>query len=244
MLMASGVRFKCLQRSSLSTLSMVTRLDSIVPSDAELDEARRIVGDFNAKGRARGMAKTKCWLESSATPEERAILQALRGDQRHEYMRRFLVCQISDKEAHKQCVSSRTHSNQRAKCETMHQWSYAAIELWLGLRAARSKVSPVLSLSSKRNKVSRSISAATNACEVDVQRWLQQIQQRIQAKSLNSSRVGGSVHVNAEQVSRFVCKLVWSTIFLTIRWIGPVGAFRRNKSCARFPATLLAQRQP
>ena len=103
---------------------MVTRLDSIVPSDAELEEAKRIVGDFNAKGRARGMAKMKYWLESSATPEERATLQALRGDQRDEYMRRFLVYQIQEKEAHKQCVSSRTHSSKRAKCETMHQWGY------------------------------------------------------------------------------------------------------------------------
>ena len=90
---------------------MVTRLDSIQPSDAELVEARRVVGDFNAKGRVRGMAKMKYWLESSATPEERATLQALRGDQRDEYMRRFLVCQIRDKEARKQYVSSRTHSN-------------------------------------------------------------------------------------------------------------------------------------
>ena len=43
------------------------------------------------------MAKMKCWLESSATPEERATLQALRGDQRDEYMRRFLVYQIREK---------------------------------------------------------------------------------------------------------------------------------------------------
>ena len=28
------------------------------------------------------------------------------------------------KEARKQCVSSRTHSSKRAKCETMHQWGY------------------------------------------------------------------------------------------------------------------------
>ena len=49
----------------------------------------------------------------------------------------------------------------------------------------------------------------------------------IQAQSLNNSRVGGSVHVNAEQVSRIVCKHVWGTSFLMIRWIGSVGAFRR-----------------
>ena len=35
------------------------------------------------------------------------------------------------------------------------------------------------------------------------------------------------MHVNAEQVSRIVCKLVWDTSFLMIRWIGSVGAFRR-----------------
>ena len=67
---------------------MVTRLDSLVPSDAELDEAKRIVGDFNAKGRARGMAKMKYWLESSATPKERVTLQALRGEQRDEYTKK------------------------------------------------------------------------------------------------------------------------------------------------------------
>ena len=93
---------------------MVTRLDSIVPSDAELDEAKRIVGDFNVKGRARGMAKMKYWLESSATQEERVTLQALRGDQRDEYTRRFLVYQIPEEEAHKRCASSRTHCNKRA----------------------------------------------------------------------------------------------------------------------------------
>ena len=49
---------------------MMTRLDSIVPADAELDEAPRIVGDFNVKGRALGKAKMKYWLEYSATPEE------------------------------------------------------------------------------------------------------------------------------------------------------------------------------
>ena len=35
------------------------------------------------------------------------------------------------------------------------------------------------------------------------------------------------MHVNAEQVSRIVCKLVWDTSFLMVRWIGSVGAFRR-----------------
>ena len=48
---------------------MVTRLASIVSSDAELDKAERIVGDFNVKGRAHGMAKMNYWLESSATSE-------------------------------------------------------------------------------------------------------------------------------------------------------------------------------
>ena len=33
--------------------------------------------------------------------EERATLQTLRGDQRDEYVRRFLVYQIGDKEARK-----------------------------------------------------------------------------------------------------------------------------------------------
>ena len=71
----------------------MTRLDSIVLSDAELDEAKRIVGDLNVKGRA----KMKYWLESSRTPEERPTLQALRGDPRDEYMRRLLVYQIREK---------------------------------------------------------------------------------------------------------------------------------------------------
>ena len=194
MLMASGVRFKCLQHSSLSTLSMVTRLDSTVPSDAELDEARRIVGDFNAKSRARGMAEMKSWLESSATPEERATLQALRGDQRDEYMRRFLVYQIRDKEARKQCVSSRTHGNKRVKCETMHQWCYEKFLAEIGRDRAlawnasgkfESIPDPFTGseepemrtyfvpshkeIFKETNRGSRSISAATDACEVDVQ---------------------------------------------------------------------------
>ena len=103
---------------------MVTRLDSSAPSDAELSEAKRIVGDLSAKGRVRGKAKMEWWVGSSATPEEDATLQALRGDQYDEYMRRFLVYQIRDEESRKQCVSSRTPNIKRAKCETLHPWGY------------------------------------------------------------------------------------------------------------------------
>ena len=140
------------------------------------------------------MAKMKYWLESSATPEERATLQALRGDQRDEYMRRFLVYQIREKEARKQCVSSRTHSSKRAKCETMHQWGYEKFlaEIgrdralaWIASGKIKSIPDPFTGseepemrtyfvpshaeISEQTNKVSRSISAATSACEVDVQ---------------------------------------------------------------------------
>ena len=110
-------------------------------------------------------------------------------------MRRFWVYQIREKEARKKCVSSRTHSNKRAKCvrHCIHggyEKFFAALavnEHWLGLRAARSKVSLILSLApksqrcahilcqatqqsmSRQTEVSRSITSATNACEVDVQ---------------------------------------------------------------------------
>ena len=109
-------------------------------------------------------------------------------------MRRFLVHQIREKEARKQCVSSRTHSSKRAKCETMHQWGYEKFLAEIGRdRAlawiASSKIKSIpdpftgseepemrtyfvpshAEFFEQTNKVSRSISVATNACEVDVQ---------------------------------------------------------------------------
>ena len=215
-------------------------------------------------------------------------------------MRRFLVYQIRDKESRNQCVSSRKHSNKRAKCETMPQWEIGRGRASAWISSGKIKSIPDLSTGSEEpemlayfvpshaeifeetNKVSRSISNATNACEVDVQDmdvlqdngpgsstdvslkrdgdkfnqrvneflakpvvllhtlqdqsnavkvliseasknkflrvrgvWPQQIQHKVQAQSLDNSRVGGSVHVNAEQVSIIVCKLVWCTSFLT-----------------------------
>ena len=140
------------------------------------------------------MAKMKYWLESSAAPEKRATLQTLRRDQRDEYMRRFLVYQIREKETGKRCVSSKTHSNKRAKCEALHEWGYEKFlaEIgrdralaWIASDKIKSIPDPFAGsevpemrtyfvprhagIFEQANKVSRSITAATNACEVDVQ---------------------------------------------------------------------------
>ena len=109
-------------------------------------------------------------------------------------MRRFLVYEIREKETRKQCVSSRTHSNKRAKCETLHEWGYEKFlaEIgrdralaWIASDKIKSIPDPFTvsevpemrtyfvpshaGIFEQANKVSRSITTAANACEVDVQ---------------------------------------------------------------------------